>query len=150
MTLCIGQLHPTTVYMTGFWVCVVLVLNVIRCSFYYFLDIILFHHDFYHDSCDCYWDFMAILYFLNYTFRLSVTKQFWFCKFATPWMFPALDIHLEYWFEHTPPLKSFRSGSLWKYVNGSSQNTIDIKRLNDNDATWVCIIENIISGHLFH
>ena len=50
----------------------------------------------------------------------------------------------------TPPLKSFRSGSLWKYINGSSQNMIDIKRLNDNHATWVYIIENNISGHIFH
>ena len=49
----------------------------------------------------------------------------------------------------TPPLKSFRSGSLWKYVNGCSQNMIDIKRLNDNYATWACIIENNISGHIF-
>ena len=51
---------------------------------------------------------------------------------------------------NTPPLKSFCSGSLWKYINGSSQNMIDIKRLNDNHATWVYIIENNISGHIFH
>ena len=50
----------------------------------------------------------------------------------------------------TPPLKRFRSGSLWKYINGSSQNMIDIKRLNYNHATWVSIIENNISGHIFH
>ena len=30
---------------------------------YYFLDRILFHHDFYHDSCAYYWDFLAILSF---------------------------------------------------------------------------------------
>ena len=67
MTLYIGQQHPITVYRTGVWVCVVLVLNVIRCSCHYFLDRILFQHDFHHDSCDYHWDFMAINYFLNYT-----------------------------------------------------------------------------------
>ena len=61
--LCIGQQHPITVYRTGFGVCVVLVLSVIRYSWYYILDRILFHHDFHHDSCDCNW---AILCFLNY------------------------------------------------------------------------------------
>ena len=54
-------------YRTGFWVCVVLVLNVIRCSCHYFIDRILFHHDFLHDSCDYHWDFMAINYLLIYT-----------------------------------------------------------------------------------
>ena len=42
---------------TDFWVYVVLVLNVIRYSCHYFLDKILFHHDFHHDSCDYHWDF---------------------------------------------------------------------------------------------
>ena len=42
---------------TGFWVYVVLVLNVIRYSCHYFLDRILFHHDFHHDCCDYHWDF---------------------------------------------------------------------------------------------
>ena len=37
--------------------CAVLVLSVIMCSFHYFLDRVLFHHDFHHDSCDYYWDF---------------------------------------------------------------------------------------------
>ena len=60
VTLYIGQQHPITVYMTGFWVCVVLVLIVIRRSCYYFLDRILFYHDFHHDSCDYHLDFMAI------------------------------------------------------------------------------------------
>ena len=32
----IGQLHPITVYRTGFWVCAVLVLSVFRCSFLLF------------------------------------------------------------------------------------------------------------------
>ena len=54
-------------YRTGFGVCVVLVLNVIRCSCHYFLDRILFHHDFHHDSCDYHWEFMAINYLLIYT-----------------------------------------------------------------------------------
>ena len=68
VALYIGQLHPITVYRTGFWVCVVLVLSVIRCSFYNFLDRIIFHHDFHHDSYDYHWEiYMAIHYFLNYT-----------------------------------------------------------------------------------
>ena len=54
VTLCIGQLHPITFYRNGFGVCIDLVLSVTRCSFYYFLDRILFHHDFHHDSCDYY------------------------------------------------------------------------------------------------
>ena len=48
--------------------CVVLVLNVIRCSCHYFLDYrILFHHDFHHDSCTIIGIFMAINYLLIYT-----------------------------------------------------------------------------------
>ena len=34
VTLCIGQLHSSTMCSTGFGVCVVLVLSVIMCSFY--------------------------------------------------------------------------------------------------------------------
>ena len=49
--------HNRIANRTGFWVYVVLVLNVISCSCHYFLDIILFHHDFHHDSCDYHWDF---------------------------------------------------------------------------------------------
>ena len=60
---CIGQQRPITVYRTGFCVCFVLVLNVIRCSCYYFLDIILFHHG----GCGHHLGFMAIHYFLDYT-----------------------------------------------------------------------------------
>ena len=56
VALYIGQQHTITVYRTVFGVCVVLVFSVIRCSCYYFLDIILFHHDFRHDSCDYHWD----------------------------------------------------------------------------------------------
>ena len=37
---------------------------------------------------------------LNYTFRLSVTKKFWFCKCPPTWMFPPLDIPFEYFIEH--------------------------------------------------
>ena len=37
---------------------------------------------------------------LNYMFRISVIKYFWFCKCATPWMFPLLIIFLEYRIEH--------------------------------------------------
>ena len=77
-----------------FWSCVIM------CSFYYFIDRVLCHHGFHHHSCNCHWDFWAILFILSYTFRLSVTKLFWFCKCATPWMFPPLDIRHEYWIDH--------------------------------------------------
>ena len=46
---------------------------------------------------------------------------------------------------HTLSLKSFRSGSLWKYVNCVSQTIVDIKRLNRKHAAWAYIIENKIS-----
>ena len=49
--------HHPIAYRTGFCVCVIPVLNVIRCACHYFLDKILFHHDFHHDSCDYHWDF---------------------------------------------------------------------------------------------
>ena len=49
--------HDRIANRTGFSVYAVLVLNVIRYSFHYFLDRILFHHDFHHDSCDYHWDF---------------------------------------------------------------------------------------------
>ena len=49
--------HHRIAYRTGSWMCVVLVLNVIRCSCHYFLDKILFHHDFHHDTCDYHFDF---------------------------------------------------------------------------------------------
>ena len=100
VTLYIGQQHPITVYSTGFVVCVVLVLNVIRCSTYYYLDRILFHHDIHHDSYDYHWDFCGHPLLIELPFRLSVTKRFWFCKCTTPWMFLPLDILLEYWIEH--------------------------------------------------
>ena len=34
VTLCIGQLHPTIVYGTGFGMSAILVLSVIMCPFY--------------------------------------------------------------------------------------------------------------------
>ena len=44
--------------LTGFSVYVVLVLNVSGTPvMHYFLDRILFHHDFHHDSCDYQWNF---------------------------------------------------------------------------------------------
>ena len=49
--------HNRIANRTGFWVYVVLVLNVIWYSSHYFLEWILFHHDFHHDSCDYHWDF---------------------------------------------------------------------------------------------
>ena len=49
--------HNRIANRTGFSVYVVLVLNVIRYSCHDFLDRILIHHDFHHDSCDYHWDF---------------------------------------------------------------------------------------------
>ena len=74
VTLYIGQQHPITVYRTGFWVCVVLVLSVLRCSWNYFLGRILFHHDFHHDSYDYHWDVYGHSLFLELLFIFSVTK----------------------------------------------------------------------------
>ena len=50
-------------------VCVggVLVLSVIRCSCYYFLDRILFHLDFFMIFVNIIGIFMVIQYFFNYT-----------------------------------------------------------------------------------
>ena len=61
---CSAAPHHRIAYRTGFWMCVVIVLNVIRYPCHYFLDRILFHHDFHHDSCDYHWYFMAINYTL--------------------------------------------------------------------------------------
>ena len=100
VTLYIGQQLPRTVF---FWVCFVLVLSSTRCSCYYFLDRIVFHHDFHHDSCDYYdyyWEFYGHSLLFKLHFRLSVTKWFWFCKCTTPRMFPPVDFLLEYWIEH--------------------------------------------------
>ena len=55
MALYIGQLHPIAVYRTGVWVCAILVLNIMMCSFCYFFDKVLFLHDFHHGNCDYYW-----------------------------------------------------------------------------------------------
>ena len=102
VTLCICQLHLIPVYKTVFWVYAVLELSVIRCSFYYFLDRVVFHHTFHRYDYHCYWDFYGHYFHLNYTFRISVTKYFCFCKCLTPWMFPSPEILLEYWIGHVP------------------------------------------------
>ena len=68
---------------------------------------------------------MAIVYFFNYMFRLSVTKYFWFCKCAAPWMFPPLDILLEYWIEHVTfgfVLFTFPTRIVYKGVPGFETN----------------------------
>ena len=49
--------HNRIANRTGFSVYVVLVWNVIRYSCHYFLDRILFQHDFHHDNFDYHWDF---------------------------------------------------------------------------------------------
>ena len=56
--------------------CVVLVLNVIKCSCHYFLDRILFHHDVHHDSCENHWDFMTINYLLIFTLGFLCLSSF--------------------------------------------------------------------------
>ena len=76
-----GPLWPTAYIGLFFGVCVVLVLSVIICSFY-FLDRVLFHHD----TFDGYWNFMATMIILDYTFMLPETKL-WFCKCTPPWVF---------------------------------------------------------------
>ena len=104
------------------WVCVVLVLNVVRCSCHYFLDIIIFHHDIHHDSCDYHWDFMAINCPLIYTLGLfyisssgSANAQLSGC--FRPWTF-SLNIGL-----NMLPLDSFISclHSLLGYSTGEFQ-----------------------------
>ena len=55
---------------------------------------------FHHDGRDYNWDFMAILFTLNYTYGRSVTRQFWFCNYTHPYLFQLLDILVEYWIEH--------------------------------------------------
>ena len=92
-------LVSSTPSQSVFWLCVVLVLSVIRCSCYYFLDRILFHHDF-HDSCAYHWDFMAINYFVNYTVGFLYLSSSGFANAQLPCFFPPLDILLEYWIEH--------------------------------------------------
>ena len=91
--LYIGQQHPITVYRTVFFfVRCSGVECLYRCSCYYFLDRIIFHHEFHHDSCDYQCDYCGHSLLFELHFRLSVTKQFWFCKCTTHWMFPPLDI----------------------------------------------------------
>ena len=36
--------------------------------------------------------FMVILFILNFIFGLSVTKYFWYCNYAHPWIFLRMDI----------------------------------------------------------
>ena len=107
---------------TGFSVYVVVVLNVIRYSCHYFLNIIRFHYDFHHDSCDYHWDFMAVNYFLIYTLGFlyisnsgSANAQLPGCFY--PWIF-SLNIGL-----NTFPLDSFMSclHSLLGYSTGEFQ-----------------------------
>ena len=53
----ISSTHNRIANRTGFWVYVVIVLNVIRYCCHHFLDRIIFHHDFHHESCDYHWEF---------------------------------------------------------------------------------------------
>ena len=67
VTVYIGELHPITVYRTGFGVCAVLVLSVIMCSFTSCVS--------WWESWDYYWDIYGHSFILNYTFRLSETRS---------------------------------------------------------------------------
>ena len=118
MTYCIGQQHPITIYRTVFCACVVLVLSVIRCSCYYFLDIILF----YHDSLNYHWDVMAIHYFLNYSLGFLSLSNSGSANAQLPGCFRQLDILLKYLIEYVPS-DSFMSclHSLLGYSTGEFQ-----------------------------
>ena len=70
MTLCTGQLHPITVYRTSIWVCIVLVLSVTMCSFYQFLDSVLFHLD----ICDYHWAFYGHSLYFDVHLKIFCTK----------------------------------------------------------------------------
>ena len=64
--------HNRIANRTGFSVYVVVVLSVIRYSCHYFLDRILFYHDFHHDSCDYHWDFYGHWLPFDLYFRLPL------------------------------------------------------------------------------
>ena len=66
--------HNRIANRTGFSMYVVLVLNVIRYFCHYFLDRILFHHDFHHDSCDYHLDFYGHQLPFDLYFRLPLHK----------------------------------------------------------------------------
>ena len=77
-----------------FWLCGVLVLPLCVCFTnslikFYFTMVVL----------TIIWIFI-FLFISNCIFRLSVTKYFWFCKCAPPWMFTPLDFLFEYCIEH--------------------------------------------------
>ena len=116
--------HVTRSQSMGlFFLCVVLMLSVTMCSCYYLLDRLLFHRDFYCDSCDYHWDFYGHSLLCELCSRLSVTKYFWFCKCTTPWMFPLLEIFLEYWIEHVSlgliyVMSTFPTKILYRGVSG--------------------------------
>ena len=107
---------------TVFSVYAVLVLNVIRYSCQYLLYRIIYHRDFHHDSCDCHWDFMTMIYILIYTLGIlyisnsgSANAQLPGC--FCPWTF-SLNIGL-----NMLPLDSFMSclHSLLGYSTGEFQ-----------------------------
>ena len=84
--------------------------------FYQYLYMVLFHH-----NGDYYWTFMFIMFTLDYTFRLSDTRLFWFCNYEPPWV---ILLHsLEYWIEYVTfrPLyvmRRFSNGILYRGVPG--------------------------------
>ena len=79
--------HNRIANWTDSSVYVVLVLYIIRYSCHYFLDRILFHYDFHHDSCDYHWDFYGHWLSLDLYFGLPSHGWFWFCRYKTPWRF---------------------------------------------------------------
>ena len=65
MTLCIVQLHPITIYRTGFGVCAVLELSIITCP------LVLFHRYYY-------WDFYG------HPYGHSLWTSDWTCNIRNP------------------------------------------------------------------
>ena len=83
-----------TVYRTVFWVCVVLVLSAIICSYFQSLDRVLFHHN----SFDYHCDFLRPFFFF-----FTTSLGFWLGSFGStnaPMMFLPLDFPFEHSIEH--------------------------------------------------
>ena len=100
MTLCIGQLHPITVYriVLGcalFWcwvsLCAPFTLSLIDLYFVMIFIVII---------VTIIAIFIANILIFNYTFRFSVSKWIGFCECETLRIFPLLNTLLEYWIKH--------------------------------------------------
>ena len=104
-----------------FGVCHVLVLSVIMCSFYYFLDTVLIMV--YIQWLQLLLEFLCpLLFILTYTLKLSETRWFWFCNYAPAWMFLPLELLLNIGLNMLPsdPFMSYLDSLLW-YCTGEFQ-----------------------------